>query len=342
MDYSGDSVGVYAEAKGEYTRQLSQFLGQPILTFFLKLLETAKERESDPKKLLLSFQILLEGISEWNHDKVQRETQNIAMGTQCDYLEELLTAVFVAHTKVLSSIRLTNKQKRLQITIPKLEHYLHKTLIECARLLWTNTYLFSASGTAVERQKNMRQIEILIGDGINQGIRLMLPVKSILREYLSTDESDNEEEDEELSEEEEEEEEEEEDVAEADEPAGAAPPGPKPLTFVAETGAAPPTHTESAEAKPLTETGPIAPVNHTFSPSSGFNPDQFDIFQAIEPAHSKSPAPSPVVDIVRPTTPRPSTPAPAELPVIQLTSVIPDDNLIESDIMDDDFEFEEL
>ena len=352
MDYSGDSVGVYAEAKGEYTRQLSQFLGQPILTFFLKLLETAKERESDPKKLLLSFQILLEGISEWNHDKVQRETQNIAMGTQCDYLEELLTAVFVAHTKVLSSIRLTNKQKKLQITIPKLEHYLHKTLIECARLLWTNTYLFSASGTAVERQKNMRQIEVLIGDGINQGIRLMLPVKSILREYLSTDETDHEEEEEEEETEEEEEEEEEAEEAPA---AETSPPGPKPLTFVAETGAKPPDPKPltfvaetgakpltNSEAKPLTETGPIAPVNHTFSTSSGFNPDQFDIFQSIEPAHSKSPAPSPSVDIVRPTTPRPTTPAPAELPVIQLTSVIPDDNLIESDILDDDFEFEEL
>jgi hypothetical protein len=69
----------------------------------------------------------LEGISEWNNDKLQRETQNLAMSTQCDYLEELLTAVFVAHTKVLSSIRLTNKQRKLQITIPKLEHFLHKT-----------------------------------------------------------------------------------------------------------------------------------------------------------------------------------------------------------------------
>ena len=114
MDYSGDSVGVYAEAKSEYTRQLSQFLAQPLITFFLKLVETAKEREQEPKRHLLSFQILLEGISEWNHDKVQRETQHIAMATQCDYLEELLTAVFVAHTKVLSSIRLTNKQKKLQ------------------------------------------------------------------------------------------------------------------------------------------------------------------------------------------------------------------------------------
>jgi len=211
MDYSGEGAGVYAEAKGEYTKQLCQYLTPALQKFFLNLLDTAKEREPDPKKLLLSFQILLEGISEWNNDKLQRETQNLAMSTQCDYLEELLTAVFVAHTKVLSSIRLTNKQRKLQITIPKLEHFLHKTLIECARLLWTNTFLFSIMGTSMERQKNMRQIEALIIDGILQGIRVMLPVKSILREYLSTDDTDTEaeEEDEEDDEEEDEEEEEE-------------------------------------------------------------------------------------------------------------------------------------
>ena len=196
MDYSGEGASVYAEAKGEYTRQLCQYLAPSLQKYFLELLDLAKEREKDAKKHLISFQTLLENISEWNVDKVQRETQAIAIGTQCDYLEELLTAVFIAHTKVLSAIRLTNRQKKLQITIPKLEHFLHRTLTECARLLWTNTFLFATTGTALERQKNMRQIEGLITEGILQGVRTMLPVKSILREYLTT-ESDTEVEDDE-------------------------------------------------------------------------------------------------------------------------------------------------
>jgi hypothetical protein len=323
MDYSGDSVGVYAEAKGEYTRQLSQYLSQPILTFFLKLMETAKEREADPKKLLLSFQILLEGISEWNHDRVQRETQNIAMGTQCDYLEELLTAVFVAHTKVLSSIRLTNKQKKLQITIPKLEHFLHKTMIECARLLWTNTYLFSNSGPAMERQKNMRQVEVLITDGINQGIRLMLPVKSILREYLSTEESDNEgeeEEDEEEEEEEEEEQEEEKEEKEEEEDAGEAEKKEEKSLPVVPPSPTPPPPTENI----VVDTG--APVNHTFRTDSGFNPDQFDIFSNIQTPITKPPVPV--------TTPSPS-------PVENTIEKQMDDDFIDSEELGD-IDFEEL
>jgi len=184
------------------------------------MLTLAKGQEADINKQLLQFQTLMEGIPEWNIDKVQRETQRILISTQCDYIEELLTAVFIAHTKVLSAIRLTNKQKKLQITIPKLEHFLHRTLKECARLLWTNTFLFSESYSPLERQRNMRQVEGLVSEGVLQGVRSMLPVKSILREYLATEdteseyESETEEESEEESEEEKEEKEEKEEEKE--------------------------------------------------------------------------------------------------------------------------------
>jgi hypothetical protein len=38
----------------------------------------------------------------------------------------------------------------------------------------------------------MRQIEGLISEGVLQGVRTMLPVKSILREYLATEETESE------------------------------------------------------------------------------------------------------------------------------------------------------
>lgn len=193
MDLGGDGVSVYAEAKSEYTKQLCQYLVPPIQQFFLDLLEEAKEKEADSKRVLLMFQTLLEDISDWNADKVQRETAAISQKSQCDYLEELMTAVFIAHTKVLSAIRLTTKQKKLQITIPKIDHFIHRTLRECSRLLWSNTYLFSANVASIERQKNQRLIENLLNDGVLQGIRSMLPVKNILREYLKDDGEEDEE-----------------------------------------------------------------------------------------------------------------------------------------------------
>jgi hypothetical protein len=201
MDGGGDGVSVYAEAKGEYTKQLCQYIVPALQKYFLDLLEDAKSKEPDQKRLLLQFQKLLEEVPEWNKDKVLRETTAVATSAQCDYLDELLTAVFIAHTKVLSAIRLTTKQKKLNITIPKLDHFLHRTLTECARLLWSNTYLFSPFVPSIERQRNLRQFESLLYDGVLQGIRGMLPVKNILREYLNPDEEAEEEKDEEDEEE---------------------------------------------------------------------------------------------------------------------------------------------
>jgi len=256
MEVTGEGASVYAEAKGEYTRQLCGYLVPAIHKYFLEILEHAKEVEPEAKKQLLQFQTLLEGISDWNVDKVQRETQRILISTQCDYIEELLTAVFIAHTKVLSAIRLTNKQKKLQITIPKLEHFLHRTLTECARHLWTNTFLFSSSYAPLERQKNMRQIEGLISEGVLQGVRTMLPVKSILREYLAAEDTESEYESDSDSEEEEEEEEEEEVSVPAAISYPIIPPTPSPVINLetkgvqfAETGPAP-------KAAQFAETGP--------------------------------------------------------------------------------------
>jgi len=193
MDSTGENVGVYAEAKGEYTRQLCQFLVPALLGYFLQMVDEAKEKDTDAKKLLWNFQNLLKDVPDWNVDKVRRETAAVQTLAKCDYLEELLTAVFIAHTKVLSAIRLTTKNKKLQISIPKLDHFLHRTLADCARLIWSNVYLFTPTGTPVERQKNLNTVEGLLGEGILQSIRTMLPVKSILREYLHDDGEEEEE-----------------------------------------------------------------------------------------------------------------------------------------------------
>ncbi len=182
---SPESIGVYGEAKAEYTRQLCSFLVPALETYFLDLLADVKANEKESKRVLWVFQDSLKQFPDWNVDKVQRETEKIQTSTKCDYLEEILTAVFIAHTKVLSAIRLTSKQKKLQITIPKLDHFLHRTMSECARLLWSNAYLFAENGPAIERQKNLRQVEQLLHEGVLQSIRGMLPVKSILKEYLS-------------------------------------------------------------------------------------------------------------------------------------------------------------
>ena len=195
MDSSHDnSASVYSEAKGEYTKQLHLFLVPAFHRFFMKLLKQSENDEPNAKRVLVRFQEYLSQIPEWNIDKVQRETNTIVQESNCDYLEELITAVFIAHTKILSAIRLGSKNKKVQIVIPKIEHFLHRSLCECSRFLWSSAYLFHTEYSAIEKQKNHRQIEQLLYDGISQAIRGLLPVKNILKDYLHENDEDSDDE----------------------------------------------------------------------------------------------------------------------------------------------------
>jgi hypothetical protein len=191
-----DSIaGVYSDARSEYTKQLCGILVPSYFQFYLTILEKAKEesiKTNDPKKLLWHFQTFLNDIPEWNMEKVNTEIGQLQTSCGCDYLEDLLTAVFIAHTKVLTAIRVSNKQKKVQITVPKVEHFLFKVLCETSKLLWGSSFLFREGIPAIEKQQNYRSVEALLGEGILQAVRSMVPVKSILRDFVSMDDGDEE------------------------------------------------------------------------------------------------------------------------------------------------------
>jgi hypothetical protein len=131
---------------------------------------------------------MLNEIHDWNMEKVHNEINFIHGNTGCDYLEDLLTAVFIAHTKVLTAIRLSANNKKVEITIPKVEHFLFKVLCEISKLLWSSTYLFREDISGVDRQQNYKLIEGIIGEGIVQAIRSLVPVKSILKNLVNHEE----------------------------------------------------------------------------------------------------------------------------------------------------------
>jgi len=210
-------VSVYSDTRTEYTKQLCIFLIPAYFQFFVDLLQKAKE-VAEPKRLLWQFQTYLNEIHDWNMEKVHNEINLIHVNTGCDYLEDLLTAVFIAHTKVLTAIRLSANNKKIEITIPKVEHFLFKVLCEISKLLWSSTYLFRDDISGIDRQQNYKSIEGIIGEGILQAIRSLVPVKSILRNLVNhedkekTDTVDKEDKDDKEDEDKEEDEDSDEDV----------------------------------------------------------------------------------------------------------------------------------
>jgi hypothetical protein len=123
-------------------------------------------------------------------EKVHNEIQRINTNCGCDYLDDLLTAVFIAHTKVLTAIRLSSNKKKIEINVPKVEHFLFKVLCETSKLLWSSTYLFREDVSSIEKQQNYRNIEQIINEGILQAVRSLVPVKSILKNCISQNDLD--------------------------------------------------------------------------------------------------------------------------------------------------------
>jgi hypothetical protein len=105
-------------------------------------------------------------------------------------MEELMTAVFIAHTKVLTAVRLSTKQKKLSIVVPKLDHFIHRVFRESARCFWKSPFLFMDNGNVMERQKNILQVEAMAMEAITTAVRGLLPVKQILQDYLEDDQEE--------------------------------------------------------------------------------------------------------------------------------------------------------
>ena len=96
---------ILVEAKNEYTGQLASILTSPMYEGVASIYEHAK-KTSKVDNLLIQFQELLSRIPNWNTETLEKEFQRIMLFSRCDWISDLITAVFVSHTKVLSSILL--------------------------------------------------------------------------------------------------------------------------------------------------------------------------------------------------------------------------------------------
>jgi hypothetical protein len=176
-----ENVATYSEARSEYTKQLATFVVPPVVGWFQKLwAQCAVDRQ----RSLSAFQTECEEVARWNQDRINDEVRALMERSGCDYMEELMTAVFIAHTKVLTAVRLTTKQKKLSIVVPKLDHFIHRVFRESARSFWKSPFLFMTDSGVVERQKNLLQIEGLAIEAITTAVRGLLPVKQILADYM--------------------------------------------------------------------------------------------------------------------------------------------------------------
>ena len=135
-------------------------------------------------KYLMTFQNLLGRIPKWNAVIVEEERKRIVERSACGYLEDLITCVHIIQLKVLTCVRVGNKQKKIDISIPKLDVFIHKVYIHVARKVYMNVYLFEKNISPLLVQKNNRELELIVQECILTAIRESVPTEAIIRAYM--------------------------------------------------------------------------------------------------------------------------------------------------------------
>ena len=176
---------ILVDAKEEYSKELIRVLKRYMLEGIESLYSQACELcHKNRSKTIVTFQDLLEQIPKWNQELIEKETNRIIENSKCEFFEDLITAVFVSHTKILAAIRTNKKNKRINLTIPKPETFVHKCYIEAAREFWKSPCMFDKKVSNFEQQRNNKYCEDIISVCIQETIRKLLPLKYILKESL--------------------------------------------------------------------------------------------------------------------------------------------------------------
>ena len=196
------NLAILVDAKTEYTKQLVNIVSPNIYLGIKKIYMDSKTicNNNNDDDILFQFQNDLSEIPKWNQEIINNECNQLITNSNCDWLEDLLTAVFVSHTRILTSINFNKNKNKINLKIPKVDHFIHLCYIEIARHFWKNPYLFDDTISKFEYQRNRRDAEKIIDNTINETIRKQLPVKHILKEYLGNEFKDTKLEDESVSE----------------------------------------------------------------------------------------------------------------------------------------------
>lgn len=175
------------ESKNEWGSRLVTLLTPLIIDGYKSILDESIKlcRENgENDKYLMTFQNLISRIPKWNSQIIETERKRICEKSGCSYLEELVTCVHIIQLKILTAMRVGQKQKKIDINIPKLDDFVHKTYINVARKVYKNVYLFEVNLQPLQIQKNHRELEIIIQECILNTIRDSIPIEAILKAYM--------------------------------------------------------------------------------------------------------------------------------------------------------------
>ena len=181
------NVGSLHESKNEWGSRLLTILTPLVIDGYKSILEEAVKlckENNEMDKYLMTFQNFITRIPKWNSTIIETEKKRIIDRSGCSYLEELVTCIHIIQLKLLTAMRVGQKQKKIDINIPKLDDFIHKCYINVARKVYRNVYLFELNAPPLQIQRHNRELEIIVQECILNAVRDSIPVESILKAYM--------------------------------------------------------------------------------------------------------------------------------------------------------------
>jgi len=181
-------INFYVETKYEYTTQLVNILTSLVYEGLNSIYTEALKTSSGSDNILKVFQSFLRRIPKWNSEIIKQETDRILTSSKSvSWLGDLVKATLKANMIILTynpSLKIQHKIDPKYYKDIKLEDFIHKIYIECARELWNNPYLMYHQYSTIELKRNQRDTLFLIKEATKEAIRRLLPLKEILEIYL--------------------------------------------------------------------------------------------------------------------------------------------------------------
>jgi hypothetical protein len=110
----------------------------------------------------------------------KQHSDNIA--NRCAWFNDLLAAVFVASTKILSAVRLKADNKKISLKLPSNEVFIQTCYNNVAKELYKDPYVFHEEQSEYARDEDLTRRFSLC---IEATVKELIPVKEILQTYMS-------------------------------------------------------------------------------------------------------------------------------------------------------------
>jgi len=179
-----DNLNVLVEAKKEYLGQLCHLMIPVMIQVFQDMYDEATKL-SKGRNVLIMYQKLLKEVPNWSNAMSKSHSDNIT--ERCAWFSDLLAAVFVACTKILSAVRLKADNKKISLKLPTNEVFIQTVYNNAAKNLYKDPYVYHEEQSEYLRDEKLTTRFCMC---IEESIKELIPVQQILQTYMSQESKD--------------------------------------------------------------------------------------------------------------------------------------------------------